>query len=362
MKILFVGRNCQVGGGCTFRYRASLGLVGRGHQVFLAAQGGEMVSQFQAAGVRFGATLPTPFNRWQLKNLIKREGFDMIHACNSSAGDDVAWVAERLDAPPPWVMSVHGVLPPSVRDASANVSFTRAHQLICFDRFALQSLQNLPGLERTVLHVARPVETRPAASPGDPPHFAMVSRLSKTKGKGALAAIDAIDSLQNEFPGLSLQIVGAGSLFGDVKARCEAVNGKHGKALCQTLGALTDPFPVMAQAVGVVGTAYVALEALFHEIPVVAVGYQGYGIVTPQNLEEAISCNFGDSWFGEDSPLKPITCALIVEGFRSILTHSVTPEGRADLQIISAQLRRKHSLDAVAKSLEDVYTLARQKS
>jgi hypothetical protein len=120
MKILFVGRNSQVGGGATFRLRASLGLLGRGHDVSLAAQGGALKPRFVAAGVATFTTLPTPFNRMQLVAILKKNRFDVVHACGCTAGDDLAWAIAKLgDAAPAWVMSVHGNLPDYVQDIRA---------------------------------------------------------------------------------------------------------------------------------------------------------------------------------------------------------------------------------------------------
>ncbi|RYG69446.1 hypothetical protein EON80_09795 [bacterium] len=362
MKILFVGRNCNVGGGCTFRYRASLGLLARGHEVSLAAQGGPMAEKFRAAGVKVHTLLPTPFNRFQLKGLLNKGGFDVVHACNPTAGDDVFVASGKRKPRIGFVQSIHGVLPPSVKSAAGNPSLTESDEILCFDRFARESLQKLPGMEnRTIRHVPRPVEKRSeTVHPQSPPKLTMVSRLSKSKGKTAVAAIEAIDQLQAEYPGLGLHIVGDGSMRGEVQRLCGLLNAKYGKELCQAPGALVDPFPAMTSASGVIGTAYVALEALFHEIPVIASGYEGYGVVTPENLEFAVDCNFGDSWSGDDKKdlHKEITTELMLEGFRSVLGSVSTPQGRADLVEIRERLEQNHSLDEVAKRLEAVYELA----
>jgi glycosyltransferase involved in cell wall biosynthesis len=362
MKILLVGRNCHVGGGCTFRYRASLGLLARGHEVSLAAQGGPMADKFRAAGVKVHTLLPTPFNRFQLKGLLNHGGFDVVHACNPTAGDDVFMASGKRKPHFGYVQSIHGVLPPSVKSAAGNPSLTQSDEILCFDRFALESLQKLPGMEhRTIRHVPRPVEKRSEkVQQQTPPLLTMVSRLSKSKGKTALAAIEAVDTLQSEYPGLSLHIVGDGSLRGEVQRRCTEVNAKYGKTLCEAPGASVDPFPAMTSASGVIGTAYVALEALFHEIPVIASGYEGYGVVTPENLDFAVDCNFGDSWSGDDKVdlHKEITTELMLDGFRTVLSRAGIPEGRAASAEIRRRLEMNHSLDQVAQRLEAVYALA----
>ena len=43
MRILFVGRNAKIGGGTTFRLNIARGLRQRGHEVWLAAQPGEVL-------------------------------------------------------------------------------------------------------------------------------------------------------------------------------------------------------------------------------------------------------------------------------------------------------------------------------
>ena len=172
--------------------------------------------------------------------------------------------------------------------------------MLAFDEGALSRLREISFLkQRTLRLVRRPVEARDIQAMGaGADHVVMVSRLSKSKSRGALAAIQAISELRATFPTLHLTIVGNGSARAQVQARADEINAQHGGKVVKLVGALTDPLPTMSGAACVVGTAYVALEALYHGIPVVAVGYDGYGLITPENLAEAVDCNFGDSLRG----------------------------------------------------------------
>ncbi len=354
MKILFVGRNSQVGGGATFRLRASLGLIGRGHQISLAAAGGALDGRFSDAGVRLFKTLPTPFNRLQLAAMLRKNRFDVVHACGCTAGDDLAWAIAKLgrDAPA-WVMSVHGNLPDYV---TGNRCLREAAEIMTFDQSALDRLNRIDGMRPDVFLMPRPVEKRDLqAAPSSPPHLVMVSRLSKTKGPAALAAIDAVESLEARFPGLALTIFGEGSAREGVAARGAALNEKLGREAVKVPGSVTDPFVAMQSAAAVIGTSYVALEALFHAIPVVAAGYEGYGAIEELNLDEAVACNFGDGFPG----VQPrVTAEWLSPRLERVLTHFSTPEGRAELKRMRARLEQNHSLDAVAARLETIYRRA----
>jgi glycosyltransferase involved in cell wall biosynthesis len=327
--------------------------MARGHEVHVFAQGGGMAARMRKAGIHVHTVAPSPLNRLNLLWNF-RGGFDVIHACNSTAGDDVLWALRKAKLDIPWVMSVHGVLPPSVTSAAQNPSFAAARELITFDQTALQRLEALPDLNRRVCHVPRPVEKREVPGNGaNKRDLVMISRLSKTKGKGALAAIDAVERLNN-FDG-KLTIVGDGSLLPKIQKRAAQINADKGKTLVEAVGAQTDPFPIMANAAGVIGTAYVALEALFHEIPVVAAGYEGYGAVTAANLRDAVDCNFGDSLPGKHVE---ITADLLSDGLSSVLGHFQTSEGKAELQSMREDLEKVHSIQNVAEQLEAVYACA----
>jgi glycosyltransferase involved in cell wall biosynthesis len=210
--------------------------------------------------------------------------------------------------------------------------------------------------QREVPLMPRPVERRDLhVGPTAPPHLVMVSRLSKTKGPAALAAIEAVEQLEPRFPGLSLTVFGEGSLRDAISSRGKILNEKLGREAVKAPGSVTDPFVAMAGASAVIGTSYVALEALFHAIPVVAAGYEGFGVVEAANLDEAVACNFGDGFPG----LQPeVTPPFLIQGFERVLTHFPTPAGRAELEHIQSRLETMHSLDAVAARLESIYERA----
>lgn len=358
--MLLVGRDAKVGGPPTFALRASQGLLKRGHTVAYAAQGGPLVSRFESAGATFHRLWPTPLNRLQLKSLLNREQFDIVHACNSTAGNDVAWTMKHLKHPTPWVLSVHGNLPPNVRD---NPCLHEAKRIIVFDAAALKRLEQIETVRERqargeVQLVPRPVEWREIGSSkidDSALRVVMVGRLSKSKGAGVLAAIDAVASLQGEMPGLTLSIVGGGSLRAQVEQKCREVNAKAGREIAQALGAMPDPMPVLAGASAAIGAGYTGFEALYHNIPLLAVGYEAYGPIMRDNLQDAIAFNFGDGLPG----LHPrVTPELLSDGLRFVLTHFATPQGRVEMEEIRATVERDHSLDAVARRLESVYNQA----
>jgi len=353
MKILYIGRNCKVGGGTTFRYRAALGMIARGHQVSLLAQDGPLSARFEALGARHYKVPPTPFNRLRLISLLKQERFDIVHACTATAGDDAAFALRFVRPQPAFVVSIHTAI---VKNVKGNRCLREATELIAFDKGAINRLRRIEFLkEREINLVRRPVEQREMAALAAPPRIVMVSRLSSSKGPVALAALEAAVALQQEWPDLSLTIVGGGSMQDAIQRRAEELNRQHGRQVAAAVGMQVDPFPITVGAACVVGTAYVALEALFHEIPVVAAGLEAFGVVTLDNLDEAVDCNFGDATL---QPGLEINTDLFIAGFRQILSMTATPPGREHYRLIRERLEQHHSVPRLAEHLESVYESA----
>jgi hypothetical protein len=161
-----------------------------------------------------------------------------------------------------------------------------------------------------------------------------------------------VDELaETGWPEIRLTIVGDGSKRKELQGFADEVNARKGREAVSLVGAIKDPFPLMASATGVIGTAMVAMEALFHDIPVVAAGYQGYGTIGPDNLAEATECNFGDA------VLEPrvATKELVIEGLRHILVERDSPQEKADRKEVGERIRAEHSEEVVGRGLERIY-------
>jgi glycosyltransferase involved in cell wall biosynthesis len=329
-------------------------MIARGHQVDLLAQDGPMSSRFEETGVRHFKVPPTPFNRLRLISLLRHERYDVVHACTATAGDDAAFALRFVRPQPRFVVSIHTAI---MKNVKGNRCLREASEVIAFDRGAMSRLQQIDFLkDRKINLVRRPVEQRARAATAEvPPRIIMVSRLSSSKGPVALAALEAVVALQDEWPGLSLTIVGGGSMLEAIRQRADELNRQFGRKVAEAIGMQVDPFPSTIGASCVVGTAYVALEALFHEIPVVAAGLEAFGVVTPDKLDEAVDCNFGDATLQTG---QEINTDLFIKGFRQVLTMLRTPEGREHYRLIRERLEQQHSIERVAEHLEQVYKSA----
>ncbi len=59
---------------------------------------------------------------------------------------------------------------------------------------------------------------------------------------------------------------------------------------------MLDPEPIFANTDILLGAGYTALQGLAWGCTVIGVGYAGlFGLLTPENIEEAIRANFGDT-------------------------------------------------------------------
>lgn len=150
---------------------------------------------------------------------------------------------------------------------------------------------------------------------------------------------------------------GEGSAREAVGVRAKSPNEKLGREAVKAPGRGTDPFEAMAGAVAVMGTSYAAPEALFFAIPVVAAGYEGYGVVDENNLDDAVACNFGDGFPGVQPQ---VTSEWLMPFFEHILTHFATDAGREELERMRIQLEANHSLAAVVARLEGIYQRAQE--
>ncbi|NML66463.1 polysaccharide deacetylase family protein [Hymenobacter sp. RP-2-7] len=332
-----------------------------GHQVWLASD---------AATLPTGATLVqlpisrrTYKQRWRniraLRQLIRAEGIDVVHAHSRAASWVSYWAVRGL--PLPLVSTVHGR---QHLHASTSLFDIYGDKVIAICGNLAQHLRDEVQMAPAKIEVipngvAFPnlaVAAGPRATSPDL-RLAFIGRFNGPKGERAAALFEyVLPALLREFAGLRVALIG-GEL-----THLPA----HGHA---ALGALQAEFDERIEVVGfssdvpgwlqkttlVVGAGRVAIEALGAGVPALALGEACYaGLVTEATYAAAAASNFGD--------------ILPQVGLAAVSWPQVLADARAVLRqpgpvapALQAQVRRDYDLGRVAGRVLSVYESARMK-
>jgi len=155
------------------------------------------------------------------------------------------------------------------------------------------------GVAPKVLQSVLPVDPRRFHPLPAPKHQAFrvlyCGRLARRKAAYVLAILQELPALARRIPNIELAVVGGRSHRRHVARAAAEVNRALGREAVQMLGQLREPAAEIAAADLVVGTGYVALEALACGRHFIGVGIQGLtGFVTPDTYRASADANFGD--------------------------------------------------------------------
>jgi len=348
MRVLYVGRNARIGGGTTFRLNSGRGLIRRGHEVWVASLGGEVVPRFREAGIGFVWTPPPPFGGRWIEAAIRQHGIDLVHASNTTPGRAAAWACARTGVP--LVISIHGILG---RDDHLKPCLTAARRILSFEEVAIERLARRGSIDMArVVLLRRPIEPRPRLPAETGPfRVVAVSRLSRRKGRSVLALVDGFAAFRRLVPESRLDILGDGTLLGPVRRAAAEVNRAAGRAVVAVHGSRPDPLPITREAHVLVGASYCALEAIMQGVAVIGAGFWGYGVVHADNLRDAMAWNFGDvggEW--------EMTAASFETALSDLYRSWTSETDRERYWCLHRLIEGEHSLDRVAERLEALYS------
>lgn len=295
MNALIIQRNAQIGGGNTYLRAVAPELRRRGHDLHLMIGPGPCRSLLQDA---FGHPLvlrpPVPaLASHILARVIKKRDIAVVNAHTYKTAQVALPACQRAGVP--LIQHVHSLIP---LDKAAEV-LQAAARVVVMNRSVLEWVAQVDGLaEKTVLSVL----------PVDPDRFyprplradegfriVYCGRLGRRKAAYVFQILDVLDDIAAEIPTVELVVVGGRSRWRQVARQAATANARLGRNAVTVLGQLLDPSDVIASADLVIGTGYVALEALACGRHVIGVGIQGLtGLVTPENLPACVNANFGD--------------------------------------------------------------------
>jgi glycosyltransferase involved in cell wall biosynthesis len=249
----------------------------------------------------------------------------------------------------PLVVSLHNTI---ADHESKHPCLKEALRIIVFDDGAAASAGQFTQEFDTgkIVRLPRPVPHQPVeAEELSPLECVYVARLSSRKGKVALSLLEGFARFAGENPEARLTILGGGSMRREVERRAAEINAQIGRRIL-VHGPAPDPRPLLKGAGVLIGAGYSALEAVMQGRAVIGAGFHGYGLVTEQNVFEAIDCNFGDTAHRWDMTPDNFYSAL-----RTLRGAWSTPSTRAELWGLDRLVAKRHGVAAVVTQLEAIY-------
>ncbi|MCF5880456.1 polysaccharide deacetylase family protein [Aeromonas veronii] len=335
MNILMALSQLEVTGAEVYATTVGNELTRRGHNVFYVSDTLTKPTLGPVFKLRFNkrSILRRFWHVFYLIYLIKKYHIQLVHAHSRASGWS-SYVACKLTGTP-MITTVHGRQPVHVSRKAFHALGYRA-VAVCED-IAHQIVDNL-GVEPAIVQVLRNgIETdkfQPVPAPDNPkPVIAIIGRLSGPKGELCYRLLDEVLDLDT----CRVRIV-SGTKVPERFARFE------GRA--EFVGYVDDVPALLASCDLVIGAGRVAMEALLCGRPAFAIGEaKAVGLVTEQNLDDALASNFGD--IGPKD--LAIDFAALKAEIASALASKTVPEA------IRQRIQDEYGLQGVVSGLETIY-------
>ena len=335
MNILMALSQLEVTGAEVYATTVGNELTRRGHNVFYVSDTLTKPTLGPVFKLRFNkrSILRRFWHVFYLIYLIKKHHIQLVHAHSRASGWS-SYVACKLTGTP-MITTVHGRQPVHASRKAFHALGYRA-VAVCED-IAHQIVDNL-GVDPSIVQVLRNgIETdkfQLVPAPDNPkPVIAIIGRLSGPKGELCYRLLDEVLDLD----ACKVRIV-SGTKVPERFARFE------GRA--EFVGYVDDVPALLASCDLVIGAGRVAMEALLCGRPAFAIGEaKAVGLVTEQNLDDALASNFGD--------IGPKDLAIDFDALKgeieSALTSKTVPE------VIRQRIQDEYGLQGVVSGLETIY-------
>ncbi|MFQ1930998.1 polysaccharide deacetylase family protein [Aeromonas veronii] len=335
MNILMALSQLEVTGAEVYATTVGNELTRRGHNVFYVSDTLTKPTLGPVFKLRFNkrSILRRFWHVFYLIYLIKKHHIQLVHAHSRASGWS-SYVACKLTGTP-MITTVHGRQPVHVSRKAFHALGYRA-VAVCED-IAHQIVDNL-GVDPAIVQVLRNgIETdkfQPVPAPHNAkPVIAIIGRLSGPKGELCYRLLDEVLDLDS----CKVRIV-SGTKVPERFARFEE--------RAEFVGYVDDVTALLAGSDLVIGAGRVTMEALLCGRPAFAIGEaRAIGLVTEQNLDEALASNFGD--IGPKD--LAIDFAALKAEIASALVSKTVPE------TIRQRIQDEYGLQGVVSGLESIY-------
>ncbi|MBI5464512.1 MAG: polysaccharide deacetylase family protein, partial [Ignavibacteriales bacterium] len=178
----------------------------------------------------------------------------------------------------------------------------------------------------------------------------LVGRLSGPKGDVAKFLMTQVLPRLRRHIRVSLAIVGGMKMNEDIPPAIESIRASHGTSSVLLLGFQKDIKPYLFHADVVIAAGRSAVESAVAGRPTVALGETNYhGLLTPENLEEAMCTEFGDQ-----GALSMPSADRVADDLSAILKK---PNASA-VRSVSMKMRERYDMRAIVPRVHRVYTNA----
>ncbi|HDX8394679.1 TPA: polysaccharide deacetylase family protein [Aeromonas dhakensis] len=335
MNILMALSQLEVTGAEVYATTVGNELTRRGHQVFYVSDTLTKPTLGQVFKLRFNkrSILRRFWHVFYLVYLIKKYHIQLVHAHSRASGWS-SYVACKLTGTP-MITTVHGRQPVHASRKAFHALGFRA-VAVCED-IASQIIDNLGGDPAIVQVLRNGIETdkfQPVPAPDNAkPVIAIIGRLSGPKGELCYRLLDEVLDLD----ACQVKVVSGSQVperFVRFRDRVDFV------------GYVEDVPALMAQCDLVIGAGRVAMEALLCGRPAFAIGEaKAIGLVTGQNLDEALASNFGD--------IGPRDLAIDFAALKTQIAPALASGSVSD--VIRLRIQVEYGLAGVVSSLEVIY-------
>lgn len=335
MNILMALSQLEVTGAEVYATTVGNELTRRGHNVFYVSDTLTKPTLGPVFKLRFNkrSILRRFWHVFYLIYLIKKHHIQLVHAHSRASGWS-SYVACKLTGTP-MITTVHGRQPVHASRKAFHALGYRA-VAVCED-IAHQIIDNL-GVDPAKVQVLRNgIETdkfQPMPAPDNArPVIAIIGRLSGPKGELCYRLLDEVLDLA----ACRVRVV-SGTWLPERFARF--------KENVEFVGYVDDVPTLLAGCDLVIGAGRVAMEALLCGRPVFAIGEaRAIGLVTEQNLDEALASNFGD--------IGPQDLAIDFAALKAQIAPALASKAVSDT--LRQRIQREYGLQGVVTGLESVY-------
>ncbi|WP_303810286.1 polysaccharide deacetylase family protein [Aeromonas rivipollensis] len=335
MNILMALSQLEVTGAEVYATTVGNELTRRGHNVFYVSDTLTKPTQGPVFKLRFNkrSILRRFWHVFYLIYLIRKHHIQLVHAHSRASGWS-SYVACKLTGTP-MITTVHGRQPVHASRKAFHALGYRA-VAVCED-IARQIIDNL-GVNPAMVQVLRNgIETdrfQPVPAPDNVrPVIAIIGRLSGPKGELCYRLLDEVLDLD----ACQVRVV-SGTKVPERFARFQDK--------VDFVGYVDDVPALLAQCGLVIGAGRVAMEALLCGRPAFAIGEaKAIGLVTEQNLDEALASNFGD--------IGPQDLAIDFAALKGQIAPSLAAKQVPDS--LRQRIRQEYDLQQVVSGLESIY-------
>lgn len=335
MNILMALSQLEVTGAEVYATTVGNELTRRGHNVFYVSDTLTKPTQGPVFKLRFNKRniLRRFWHVFYLIYLIRKHHIQLVHAHSRASGWS-SYVACKLTGTP-MITTVHGRQPVHASRKAFHALGYRA-VAVCED-IARQIIDNLGVDPATVQVLRNGIETdrfQPVpAQDNVRPVIAIIGRLSGPKGELCYRLLDEVLDLD----ACQVRVV-SGTRVPERFARFQDK--------VDFVGYVDDVPALLAQCDLVIGAGRVAMEALLCGRPAFAIGEaKAIGLVTEQNLDEALASNFGD--------IGPQDLAIDFAALKGQIAPALASKRVPDS--LRQRILQEYDLQEVVNGLESIY-------